>query len=164
MKTVIQMIDSRVYDRIFLLEQGDRWRNAMVSRFSLQVPIDVGMEGSFSTNEACRYQVFAIEFSSQNLKNCLSIFDKIDLTVENHFAILLDGPTNHADRNVFRELGFVAFINQISELDQLERLFELSKKRIQPMVGWRSKLENQIPWPEFATANADFPRNSNERV
>ncbi|MDC0296861.1 hypothetical protein OAL05_00495 [bacterium] len=164
MKTASQMIDSRIYDRIFLLEKGDRWRNAMVSSFGLQVPIDVSLDSNFSLEETCRYQVFAIEFSSQSLKNCLSIFDKIDLSVENRFAILLDGPTGRDDRNVFREIGFVAFVNQISELDQVERLLELSKKRIQPTVGWRSKLENQIPWPEFATASSDFPRNSNERV
>lgn len=146
------MIDSRIYDRVLLVERGDRWRNAIVSRFGFDLPIDSVPIDQFSIAVWSRYQLFAFEFSDENVENCVAVFDKNDLSVENRFGILLGGPDKLSDRNVFRELGFIDFVDDVRELDLLEKLFLLAKERIQPVDGWRNELESRMPWPEFASS------------
>lgn len=152
------MSDSRIYDRVLLIERGDRWRNAIVSRFGFRVPLDSIPVDQFSIADWSRYQLFAFEFSKETVENCVAVFDKNDLSVENRLGILLGGPVGLSDRNAFREFGFVDFVDDVRELDQLEKLFLLSKERIQPVVGWRNELESQLPWPEFDSSKTKSQR------
>lgn len=131
--------------KVVFVESDAQWLGHYHSRFGHQTDVFSVKpeEASLCTVDAT---VVVLNYEKSCLEFAFAVFDKNHARLENQSWILVDAPVDPIIRSRFRELGFVEFVDQLSDLDLVQKLRQTKASPPSSDSSLKSELFTTLPW------------------